>query len=380
MSTKPSCWPTLQQELLLKASLLQGEAALAAWREWQSLVALDDLDLGSFRMLPRLYRNLRDQGVREPAMDRLKEIYQLTWSQNQLLFHGVAPLLRALHEAGIRVMVLKGAALVLHYYHDYGLRPMVDFDLLVPTEQALDAVHLLLAQGWKPKGGAPEDLGDLHFSMRHAEELKDSAGHAVDLHWHLLPEGCYPGADHDFWEQAAPITISGVPASVPSATDHLLHACVHGTKYRPVPQFRWVADVMAILSTAETEIDWPRLVAQAEKRRLILPVRAALQYVRHLLAAPVPGEILAAWQQAPVSSLERLEYRVTTRPFGLLGKLPLHWTRYARYCRGSNSGLLRPKFLGFVRYLQQHWQMEHEGRVLRRVVSRGWEKLGDRWA
>ena len=34
-------------------------------------------------------------------------------------------------------MLLKGAALILQCYHDAGLRPMRDLDILVPEEQAV---------------------------------------------------------------------------------------------------------------------------------------------------------------------------------------------------------------------------------------------------
>lgn len=376
MCARASCWPTHEQELLLKASLLRGDGAIAAWHDWKSIVHIDDLDPGSFRMLPLLYQNLKEHGIEEPVMDRCKEVYRLTWSQNQLLFHGVATLLCSLHDAGIRTMVLKGAALVVQYYQDYGLRPMVDFDILVPTKQAIEAMNVLVVErGWKPKRRSLEDFAETSFSVWHAEEFKDAAGRAVDLHWHMLLECCYPGADDDFWENAVPILVSDVATCAPSPTDQLLHLCAHGAKYRPVPQFRWVADAVAILSAPETEIDWARLVAQAEKRRLILPLRNALQYLWNLLGVPVPSATLAALHDAPVSRIERIEYRTVTHSLGRLGKLPTIWTRYARYSQGAKSGSLQPKLLGFLRYLQYFWNMEHMGQVLRRVVSRGWQKV-----
>jgi len=65
-------------------------------------------------------------GVKDPLMVKLKEFYQLTWCENQILFHNMAGLLDRLHNAGIQTMILKGAALLLLYYKDYGLRPMLD--------------------------------------------------------------------------------------------------------------------------------------------------------------------------------------------------------------------------------------------------------------
>jgi hypothetical protein len=46
------CWPTEQQELLLKAALLKGEPAIQAWERWVSQVDINDLDQGSLRLTP----------------------------------------------------------------------------------------------------------------------------------------------------------------------------------------------------------------------------------------------------------------------------------------------------------------------------------------
>lgn len=48
-------------------------------------------------------------------------------------------------------MVLKGGSSAIRYYRDLGLRPMNDFDFLVPTGQAREAFDLLCRQGWKQR-------------------------------------------------------------------------------------------------------------------------------------------------------------------------------------------------------------------------------------
>jgi len=89
-------WPTAQQELLLRASLLKGKQATDAWEEWISTVDIDHLDLGSLRTLPLLYRNLHTQGVKHPLMSKLRGIYRLSWYKNQTLFHHIGSVLAAL--------------------------------------------------------------------------------------------------------------------------------------------------------------------------------------------------------------------------------------------------------------------------------------------
>jgi hypothetical protein len=90
--TVANFWPTRSQELLLRACLLRGDEALEAWREWEKLFGEGEVGAAERRLLPLLYRNLRDHDVRGPLVGRLKEEYSHAWSQNQFSFHGAAEL------------------------------------------------------------------------------------------------------------------------------------------------------------------------------------------------------------------------------------------------------------------------------------------------
>ncbi len=60
-------WPEGTHLALLRAALLDGEAAAAAFREWRENIVFDDLDGGSFRLLPLLRWNLGRLGVKTPS-------------------------------------------------------------------------------------------------------------------------------------------------------------------------------------------------------------------------------------------------------------------------------------------------------------------------
>jgi hypothetical protein len=377
MKIQATCWPTREQELLLQACLLPGERALEAWHQWKSVADIDDVDLGSFRLLPLLYRNLSTHGVDEPIMSKLKGIYRQTWYKNQMLFHRIAALLRSLQDAGIQTLLLKGAALTVLYYRDYGLRPMSDFDLLVPTEEALAAVTLLTELGWQPKKRPLEGFTNPYLSMTHAHSFVDANGHEIDFHWHVLFECCYAGADRDFWDGAVAVRVRDVEARALNPTDQLLHVCVHGAVRNVVPPFRWAADAMAILRTSEAEIDWDRLGAQAERRRLILPLRDTLDFLSRVLNAPIPVATLSRLHNMPVSWVERIEYQAVSEPPGPLHTLPRTWTHYVRWERGTRDGRLEPRFLGFPRYLQHYWGKKHLWQVPIRFVVRASQKIHD---
>jgi hypothetical protein len=367
-------WPTRHQELALRAALLKGNEAIDAWRDWRASVDIDKLDPGSYRLLPLVYQNLRAHGVKDTLMSRLKGIYRLTWYENQMSFHNMAALLRSFHQAGIQTMILKGAALTLLHYRDYGLRPMGDFDVLVRTEQASAAIALLTKLGWRPKQGSSAALNEECFSVRHGNGFEDAAGRQFDLHWHLLIECCYPHADDDYWDGAVPIELHDVSTCALNPTDQLLHVCVHGARWNRVPPLRWLADAMTVIGASQSEIDWDRLMAQAQKRRLVLPLKDTLIYLRDVLGAPIPKSVLQSIQAMPISRQEHIEYKIQARRAKLWGRLSLHWFHHLRQTR--HLGPLQ-RLAGFPVFLQHTWGVNRLWQLPYHAVLKGMQEV---WA
>lgn len=363
------CWPTKQQELLLQASLLKGKDAIEAWNKWKSRVDVNRLDQSSRQLLPLLYRNLHN--VEDPLMDMFKGIYRLNWYKNQMLLNDITPVLNALHNDNIKTMILKGAALTLIHYKDYGIRYMEDFDVLVETEQASAAIELLKTLGWRPISRPLNAFNKEYFSVRHSHGFEDDYGRQFDLHWYLFPECCFENSNNAFWSGAVSTEFHNISTLALNPTDQLLHVCVHGVNWAPVPMLRWIADAVVVMNTAQYQIDWDRLIAQTKKLRLILLIKDALTYIQDLLHVPIPPAFLQSLKRMPVSRLERMEYHTRTRPPGLMGGLPIKWFRYLRHSPPANKPVSLFNFIGFSRFLQHYWGIDHLWQVPFHIVSKG---------
>ncbi len=381
------CWPTPEQELLLRASLLKGGGAVSAFSEWKASADVSTVDPGSYRLFPLLYSNLKSSGIDDPLMNIFGWVYEKTASNNRTLYGRLSALLKELNARGMPAILHKGSALALLYYSDPGLRPMMDADILVPTERVREAIDIIAGLGWRssltplkgfsdkellsmlgwtPAERSVRDYTDEYFSVRHGQDFTNPAQFTIDLHWHLLHGYNRPDSDALFWEGARGISVEGAPALSLDPADQLLQVCSHGVAWNTVPPIRWVADSAAIVRKVSGEgegIDWERLISAAERHGKVPPVREALRYLSMYLDQPLPDAVLRRLESVPVSKTGRFEYRVRTRPPGVLDglvELRFLWSSYSSENRGKNLfvKLYRfPKFLQHVFGMESAWHL-----------------------
>lgn len=364
-------WPTPEQELLLKASLLKGEQAIAAWKNWAAAINFDQLDSGSQRLLPLLYRNLMDNNVQHPAINIYKGFYRMTWYKNRLLQHRITNVLRLLDSHGIPALLLKGAALASVYYKDWALRPMNDFDLLVPQNNALKTVDLLYRSGWKPLASMPDESDLL---VRHASHLIDDSGVEFDLHWRIMPESGFTEADNKFMSSSRAIDFNGSSVSVLSHTDQLFHVLVHGARWNYVAPLRWVPDSMMILRESGLIIDWHRLLNEARHRCLVLPLKKTLIYLHEVFAAPIPTEIISNLKRMRPSLTERMEFRMHGNSRSVLRDIFFLWFRHVRTCDFSGPARL---MLQFPSFLGKFWKVPADKSLAVFLICKLLKKIGN---
>jgi len=353
-----SFWPTKDQELLLRACLLSGNEAVTAWRQWKSIFESECFDEASRRLLPLLYRNLKNLETPEPLITKLKDEYFYTWSQNQFCLRGIAGLIDEFNKAEIRNMLLKGSALAILYYEDVGLRPMKDIDLMVRYDQVERAMQLLRMLGWKPRYASPEAL----VPFEQATEFVDPLNQHVDLHWRLMWEARQDLDDDEFWQASIPMQFNGTQTESLNSADQLLHVCVHGAKWNDTSSLRWIADAMMIIRSQKLKLDWTRLVHQAQKRQLTLPMRETLSYLNTLLDANVPPEVLTGLKGTKTTRTERWSYRTRLGANDPLKMLAVVW-HWFNSLRVDCEGNVLQRLSQFSRYLQSLWSVTDPWKV-----------------
>jgi hypothetical protein len=347
--------PTPGQRLLLRAALGDDRRAAEAWRTWLATHNLDDIEVGSLFLVPRLCLNLGrlDPGAAE--LGRLRGIYRHTWARNQRALHDLAGLLARFDAAGVPVALLKGVPLLLSCYRDPGARAMHDVDLWVRPENRGRAVDVLISAGWTNR---EQPLPDELTPFVSAESFGRPRHVEIDLHWRpLLPQAA-PEADGRMWHRLRPIEVQGQAALAPDLVDTLLLVLVHASKGDLQGVCRWRADVAQVAAAAGGTIDWNELARRAAEHRLTTLVVAALVSVREQLPQLVTDQVLAAFGADGVCTRWESSLRETswTGPGRVIDRLGLHWRQYAAGC--DSRGRL-PNPAGFawyaVRYSQWKW-------------------------
>lgn len=325
----------------MSAALGPPREALDAWLQWRAAAADPWDDPVAIRWLPLIGWNLKDIAIdRERAA--FQDAWRRIWSSNRRLLAAASPALEALTAAGIRVLVLKGAALAWTVYETPALRPIGDVDILVQPDDVPKARAMLTDRGWLPL----RTVREADVMTRHALDYRKPPYGAIDLHWHLHHECCWPDADAAIWRRALPFPGEPRGLLMLCPADQLSQTCIHGVRWSPVHSAHWIADAAHIIRRSGAALDWSVVVEESRRRRMALQVREALRLVQDRARVEIPAPALRALDAEPTSWRDRAELHVKVRPVQSAGGVFLLWCGWSRLKQASAAPA--PGFLRFL--------------------------------
>ncbi len=350
---------------LLRAALLDGDEAAAAWRRGRAALDVPAAERASAAnwLRPLLAANLDRLGIDDPLLPELRAQREAAAAANARLFDHVARLIERFEAAGIAVVLLKGAALV-GGGADSSVRPMSDVDLLVPRKNVERALAITETQGWRPRHHVDANF----LAVKHAAHFADADRCQLDLHWYVFEECARPGIDDALWMRSLEADFQGTNARRPSAADALLHACVHGARWTRTPGIRWATDAWRIV--AGGDVAWETLLAEADRRSFILRLRRPLHHLREILGAPVPAWVDEALAEMRPGIMERLEHAALGHEQRRLGALPSYVFAFDRAHPGGPA-----KLLGFPEYLAAAWGVDSVPDLIRAGARRAADRM-----
>jgi len=342
-------WPTMEQELLLTAACCRDARARQAFAAWRQTVDVEqEFDWQMVRLLPAVYANLQALGETDPLMARLKGVYRRSWVETHRLLQRGESVVAALSQAGIPVMMLKGAAMLLAYYPSHAQRPMGDLDLAVPIAHAPRAIAALRALGWQPTSGESAD----HYRWFHAMQFFHPDGGELDLHWHVMVETTAGEGDTLLWDAAESVEFSGQSVQLLAPTDLLFHTVLHGVRWNDATPIRWIIDARQILERRSADIDWTRLLDLSARLAVSHRMALGLAYLSEHHDAAIPPVVLTTLRGGSSSWRERLEASVILTD---LADRPKHFLQYYYTMLADFSRVADPR----LNALAFAWQFPH---------------------
>jgi hypothetical protein len=354
---------SLEQLLLLKAAVFPPNLALTYWQKWLNhhkisqseagdsrvfLSVIGTIDHDSQRLMPLIYRNLK--ATSDVYIPHLRSIYRVSWLKNHKHLLKLQTLLTGLEAAGIGTILLKGLPLSMRYYGDMGVRMTSDVDFLVPTNCADKALEVLQNPVYGLHATAYETK---NRGVLHAMHLFDPKGVDVDLHWNLMIQHAYPGADAPFWAHKQPITLpNGKIGYTLSPTHQVFHNLVHGFHWGQVPAIRWIPDCYVIYRD-ETAVDWHQLIDLSEHYQMRIPIQQGLQLLRDEFGLTLPDSVRHRLDSLAVSTTEQHYFTLLTQSSSTALSKGMRYVRKIqlgyRLFRNGKPGLsLRQYFWGHL--------------------------------
>jgi hypothetical protein len=190
----------------------------------------------------------------------------------------VSECLIALEQAGIPLLVLKGAALARLVYASQLLRPMHDVDILVPETTARRACDVLHGLGFSASGQA---VGPSHHHLPGLSRTIDGATITIEVHTELLARTPFVATlrYRDLCGASQTFDWNGLAVRTLGCEDMLWHVYAHAfviNVFCRGIRLIAVADLMHVTEAWLDAIDWDDM-----NRRYFRLVRA-LPYVHHL--------------------------------------------------------------------------------------------------
>jgi hypothetical protein len=249
------------------------------------------------RVAPLLYVALRDRDAPAAAVTRLRAAWVAAQRQHLLAGVQLRDVVRALGDAGVPAIVLKGPSLAADYYQDPALRPFTDLDLLVRHDHRARAIDVLTTLGYahaSPGRSLPYELE--HAPAANFAPPRGALLLPIDLHWDCV---IHPGgrratdiAADEIWSRAQATPAWGATAWTLAPEDLVVYLAAHLAIHHVLTGILWQLDLALVLRRQGATLDWQAVSERAERWRAGAAVYFALRVVTESFGVAVPGAVM----------------------------------------------------------------------------------------
>ena len=245
--------------------------------DWQALYKVAK----RHSLTPLLHERLTPILERVPATtrDALREDRTQSAAHALFLEFELTQIVETFRAHEVPLIVFKGIPLARQLFDDAALRPMVDIDVLVHTDDVTMSTDLLTQMGWKmPEGPQP-------FQIKACELTKEVFGALIylELHWTNQRKGEYDLPEERLWQETTDTNDGTLFTSEMALFTLVLHAARHS--FRP---YRQLVDIAHAVTRWNDSLNWDRVVDLATEAQALPMLATVLALVHRELNTPLP--------------------------------------------------------------------------------------------
>jgi hypothetical protein len=202
--------------------------------------------------------------------------------------------LETLHDAGVSVLLMKGAQLAYTHYERPDLRPRVDTDVLIPASARHTIGPVLARCGHLPAGQVPGEL--VMYQQAYTRERHGATIHTLDVHWRTANPQVFGAVlpYEELADAAVRVPRLGPHARGLSPAHALLLACVHRAAHHfDAAYLIWLYDIH-LIAARFVESEWVQLLASARERGVATVCARGLEQAARYFHTAIPPSVSAA--------------------------------------------------------------------------------------
>jgi hypothetical protein len=229
----------------------------------------------------------------EEIRQSLRQSLLVDTGRNLLLFNELGKLLRQFNQAGIPIIVLKGAHLAAIAYEHIGLRTMADIDLMVHLTDMERSCDLMTQLGYHSQSTS-SDLDNIQFVKHHLPDFYRPNTTPVEIHWTIGHLSTPFRVDlNGVWERAQTCTLAGEQSLILSPTDLIVYLCMHAYAHNFSLGLKPFIDLLQVNRHYQEAVQWGRVKQRAHEWKANRCVYCMFYTANRLFGSPSETELEA---------------------------------------------------------------------------------------
>ncbi len=296
---------------LLKGNLEPGfvEACIQAGADWNSVFG-KAVEEGIFYPFYKnlLFLEMNKKLIPDELVGRFRQMYYLHISKSTDFSSQIEKAFNCIESFKIKTLLFKGPAIDYLIYDDF-LRPRIDLDIVVEGEQIAVLEKALFDLGYD----APEEEKNYPLPEYLNSRLfvpRPNGFVPIHVHKHLI-NNMFLTVDRllsmkmkDVWEESG-LFKNYQHLYVLKPELNIIYLCEHGLKH-DFDQIIFLYEIEALIRNYREGLDWKKLVALAEDSGLGRAVYYGLYFVKEVLSADIPEEVIDSLKPKKLTFSEKI--------------------------------------------------------------------------